>query len=107
MLEADSVNGQGRDRVLSVILSVVADGDICLAKCNLHRYSVRCSKYTISWNLTGLASDVTVQSREDKVTILELLGAALAQDNVAERPRHGRGLLPPDGILVLLAKGTL
>ncbi|KAJ6034005.1 uncharacterized protein N7446_007698 [Penicillium canescens] len=45
-------------------------------------------KYMISWDPTGLAGDVAVQSREDKVTVLELLGTALAQDDVAERLRH-------------------
>jgi hypothetical protein len=59
------------------------------------------------WNLTGLAGDVTVQSGEDKVTVLELLGRALAQNEVAQLLRHGRGLLPADGILVLLSKRTL
>lgn len=55
---------------------------------------------------TGLSSNITVQSREDKVTVREQLGFAVTQDEVAELLRHGRGLLPVHGILVLLVGGA-
>lgn len=53
--------------------------------------------------LTSLAGNIAVQSGEDKVTITELSGAALSQDQVAKVLRHRGCLLPAHSILVLLA----
>lgn len=57
--------------------------------------------------LTSLASDVTVQTREDQITVAELRGTALAQHQLAQFLGHGRCLLPPGGILVLLVGRAL
>lgn len=57
--------------------------------------------------LTSLASNVAVEPGEDQVAVLELFGFAFPKNEVAELLRHGRGLLPPDSILVLLAKGAV
>jgi hypothetical protein len=56
---------------------------------------------------TGLASDVTVQSREDKITVREQLGLALTQNKITQLLGHGASLLPIHGILVLLVCRTL
>lgn len=54
---------------------------------------------------TDLASDVRVETAEDNIAILELLSLALSHDHLGD-VAHGRGLLPPHGILVLLAGGA-
>lgn len=40
--------------------------------------------------LTSLASNVAVQSGEDKVTVRKVLGSAVTHNEVAELLRHGR-----------------
>lgn len=54
---------------------------------------------------TDLASDVRVETAKDNIAILELLSLALSHDHLGD-VAHGRGLLPPHGILVLLAGGA-
>lgn len=52
---------------------------------------------------TYLAGDVRVQPAEDDVAVGEFASLALADDEFADGP-HGRSLLPPHRILVLLAR---
>lgn len=52
---------------------------------------------------TYFACDITVQSGEDDVAILEVLGLALPHDEIAELLGHGRGLLPLHCLPVRLA----
>lgn len=54
---------------------------------------------------TNVSSDVRVQPTEDDVAVGKLARLALAHYQFADGP-HGPGLLPSDGILVLLAYGT-
>ena len=54
--------------------------------------------------LTSVLSDIAVQSAEDNVDlVLELLGCAALDNQVAQLLAHGQALLPLDGIAVLLA----
>ena len=53
---------------------------------------------------TDFTGDVRVQAAEDDVAVGELAGLTLANDELADGT-HGGGLLPPHGILVLLAGG--
>lgn len=57
--------------------------------------------------LTNIACDVAVQPGEDKVAVLELLWSALPYYELTQLLRHGKSLLPLDGILVLLASRPL
>lgn len=52
---------------------------------------------------TKFTSDIAVQAREDEVTVAELVGLAIAKNEIAQLLRHGGRLLPLDGILVFLA----
>lgn len=54
---------------------------------------------------TDLAGNVRVEAAEHNVAVLEFFGLALPHDHVGD-VAHGRGLLPPHGILVLLAGGA-
>lgn len=54
---------------------------------------------------TNLPRDVRVETAEDDVAVAELGRLALAHDHVRDGA-DGRGLLPPHGILVLLARGA-
>lgn len=54
--------------------------------------------------LTSVLSNIAVQTAEDDVDlILELLGGAVLEHEVAQLLAHGQALLPLDGIAVLLA----
>lgn len=53
---------------------------------------------------TDFACYIRIQTAEDNVTLRELAGLALLHDQVTHGT-HGGGLLPPDGIAVLLACG--
>lgn len=57
----------------------------------------------IQFTHTDIAGNITVQSGEDDVTVLEVLGLALPHDEVAELLGHGHGLLPLHSIPVWLA----
>lgn len=50
----------------------------------------------------NVSSNIAVKSREDQVAVCELLCCALLHHEVANAVREGQGLLPLDGILVLL-----
>jgi hypothetical protein len=52
---------------------------------------------------TNFTSYIAVESREDKVTVAELISPAIAQDQIAKPLRHSRSLLPSDSIFVFLA----
>lgn len=55
--------------------------------------------------LTNLASDVRVQPAENDIAVGELGHLALPHNQLA-RIADGRGLLPADGILILLSRGA-
>lgn len=61
----------------------------------------------MTFPLTSVTGDITVQPGEDQVTVLEVLGFAVPDNKVAEVFGHGPGLLPFHGIFVRLARRTL
>jgi hypothetical protein len=54
---------------------------------------------------TNVAGDVRVKTAKDNVTVLELIRLALPHHHLGD-VAHGGGLLPPHGILILLARGA-
>jgi hypothetical protein len=58
----------------------------------------------VSSQLTSVLSDIAVQSAENNIDlVLELLGCAALDNQVAQLLAHGQALLPLDGIAVLLS----
>ena len=53
---------------------------------------------------TNISCDIAVEAGEDQVTVLELLCRAFLHHQVANALRERDRLLPPDRILVLLAR---
>ena len=63
---------------------------------HLSRIELRCK-------LTSVLGDITVQTAEHDIDlILELLGAAVLENEIAQLLAHGQALLPLDCIAVLL-----
>lgn len=59
---------------------------------------------TILIQLTSILSNIAVKSAEDNIDlVLELLGCAALDNQIAQLFAHGQALLPLDGIAVLLA----
>jgi len=56
---------------------------------------------------TDFASNAAVQSREDKIAVLELFRGTLSHYQLSQLFRHGQRLLPVDRILVFLASRSL
>ena len=54
---------------------------------------------------TNLAGDIGIEPAKHHVAVRKLLRPALPHDQVGN-VAHGRGLFPPDGILVLLSGGA-
>jgi hypothetical protein len=85
MGEVDGGNDERHERIATVVLCVREDRNIGLDELELN-----------------IASDVRVKATEDNITVLELLSLAFSHNHLGNIA-HGRGLLPSDGILVLLA----
>ena len=57
--------------------------------------------------LTSITRNIAAQPRKHKITVLELLGLAVTEDEGAELLRHGSVLLPLHSILVGFAGRAL
>ena len=52
---------------------------------------------------TNISSNIAIEARENEVAVCELLRSALLDNQIANAVGEGQGLLPLDGIPVLLA----
>ena len=86
MVEVDSRDDEGHERIASVVLGVGEDGDVGVLELLL--------------DVTG---HIAVETAEDDVTVGELGSLALAHNQVANLGGDGARLLPSDGVTVLLA----
>ena len=110
--EVDGGNNERNDGVATVVLGVRKDGDLGFEKLVLCKFAtdMLASRDALPSRgggprLTNIARHVRVEPAKDDVAVAKLGRLALPHHHVGD-VAHGPGLLPPDGILVLLARGA-
>lgn len=111
--QVDGGHDERHEGIAAVVFGVGEDGDFSLEEshfCNHKSVNHLLSSVCLSLSCecekrTNIASDIGIEAAKHHVAVGKLLRAALPHDHLGD-VANGRGLLPPHGILVLLACGA-